>query len=291
LEHAVSSEVHLGVTRPDDLPDFESPPVNEVVLGVQFEPLEGLQTAHLGLLWSRFRSDFPVVEQQPPLPPQPPEDLSGTVKPIEIQVQMLSAPPSPRLYFISESGNQLVQVQNDRFIANWRRVRDEDTYPRYEAVRAYFAQGLRGLLDFADAESLGPIRFKQCEVIYLNQLPAGEGWKDFGDLGEVLAFWTGEMSDVSLPEPEASSVAFQFLLPDARAPRGRLYVDVRPSLRATDLSPLLAMNLTARVPLEEGSPESVLAAVDFGREWIVRAFASTTTPHMHTVWGRRDVRA
>jgi uncharacterized protein (TIGR04255 family) len=286
----VSSEVHLPVARPNDLPDFESPPVNEVALGVQFEPLERLQTAHLGLLWSRFRSAFPTVEQQAPLPPQPTEDLSGNLKPVEIQVKMLSTLPFPRLLFISESGNELVQVQNDRFVANWRRLREEDTYPRYESVRQYFEHGLREFLDFADSENLGPLQFKQCEVIYLNQLPVGEGWENFGDLGEVLAFWTGEMSDTSLPGPEASSVAFQFLLPDASAPRGRLYVDVRPSLRATDLSPLLAMNLTARVPLENGSADDVLTATDFGREWIVRAFASITTPHMHTVWGRRDVR-
>ena len=44
-----------------------------------------------------------------------------------------------------------------------------------------------------------------------------------------------------------------FVVPDASAPRGRLYVDVRPSLRATDLSSLPAMNLTARVPLMDGS--------------------------------------
>ena len=47
-----------------------------------------------------------------------------------------------------------------------------------------FEQGLREFLDFTQAEGLGPVRFKQCEVIYLNQLPAGEGWENFGDLGE-----------------------------------------------------------------------------------------------------------
>lgn len=281
----------MAIARPDDLPDFESPPVTEVVLAAQFEPLEPLQTAHLGLLWSRFRSQFPNVEQQPPLPPQPREDLTGTVKPVEIQVEMLTAPPSPRLYFVSASGNELLQVQRDRFISNWRRVGDDDVYPRFERVRDYFAHGLSEFLDFATAEEVGPVRFVQAEVIYLNQLPVGVGWDSFGDVGEVLAFWTNEMSDHALPRPEASSVAFQFLLPDATAPQGRLYVDVRPSMRKSDLTRLLALNLTARVPLDTESADDVLAAVDFGHEWIVRAFASITTPHMHAVWGRRDVHA
>ena len=43
------------------------PPIVETVLSVQFEPLAGLHTAHLGLLWEKFRRDFPRSEEQPPI--------------------------------------------------------------------------------------------------------------------------------------------------------------------------------------------------------------------------------
>ncbi len=273
-----------------NLPGFERPPVNEVVLGVQFEPLEKLQTAHLGLLWSRFRSQFPTVEEQPPLPPQPPEDLSGLLRPVELKVEMLNMPPVPRLLFVSEQGTELLQVQHDRFIANWRRLREEDVYPRYPHVRGYFEDGLRLFLGFVEEEGLGELRARQCEVIYLNQLPLGVGWERLGQLSDVLSFWHADFSDDALPEPEAGSVSLQFMIrgDGADEPRGRLYVDVRPSLRAADRMPLLTMNLTARVLTPSSDPGQIAATLDLGRAWIVKAFASLTTPKMHEIWGRRN---
>ena len=40
-----------------DLPDFEAPPLIEVAISVQFEPIPDLQTPQIGLLWSRFVID------------------------------------------------------------------------------------------------------------------------------------------------------------------------------------------------------------------------------------------
>jgi hypothetical protein len=52
------------------LPDFEKPPVVEVALSLQFRPLELLRSAHLGLLWSVFRSrGFSRVEDYGELEP------------------------------------------------------------------------------------------------------------------------------------------------------------------------------------------------------------------------------
>jgi hypothetical protein len=52
-----------------DLVDFDSPPVTEVVLGVQFNSLERFLSPHLGLVWSEFKQEFPIVEEHPYLPP------------------------------------------------------------------------------------------------------------------------------------------------------------------------------------------------------------------------------
>ena len=112
-------------------PDFERPPVNEVSLGVQVEPIDGLHAAHLGLFWGRVRRDFPALEEHPPLAPTPIEDVSSGPRLLDLQVQMLTVPPVPRLLFIDGSGTELLQVQSDRFIANWRRLAGADVYPRY----------------------------------------------------------------------------------------------------------------------------------------------------------------
>ena len=56
------------VDRPADLPDYEHPPLVEVVLSVQFAELQGYRTVHAGLLWEdKFRKAYPIVAEQPPL--------------------------------------------------------------------------------------------------------------------------------------------------------------------------------------------------------------------------------
>lgn len=272
------------------LPGFERPPINEVALGVQFEPLEKLQSAHAGLLWSRFRSEYPTVEEQGPIISHPQEDLSALLRPVELKVDMLNAPPAPRLLFVSDAGTDLLQVQNDRFHANWRRTREEDTYPRYPHVRDRFESGLRSFIDFLDQETLGELRVRQTEVTYVNQLPMGAGWERFGEISRVLSFWRSDLIGEGMPEPEAASATVQFVISGANADdgRGRLYVDVRPSLRLPDHVQLFVMNLTARVLTRGNDPDEILEALDLGRSWVVRAFAGLTTQEMHDIWGRRN---
>ena len=53
--------------RPDNLPDFNDPPVAEVVLGLQFNPLTKFRSVHIGALWEHFRDNFPKVSEHPPL--------------------------------------------------------------------------------------------------------------------------------------------------------------------------------------------------------------------------------
>src|SRR5271155_5943414 len=113
---------HLMVmSRPDDLPDFENPPVVETVLSVQFEPLRGINTAYLGLLWKEFSAGFPRAEDQPLLPRSVEEFPEGPPARLGLQLQAFEKPPPLRMWFVSERGNEMIQVQADRFIKNWRK--------------------------------------------------------------------------------------------------------------------------------------------------------------------------
>ena len=51
------------------LPDFVKPPVNEVVCGIQFQPLKGMTVPYLGLLWQKFRPEYPKCREVAPLIP------------------------------------------------------------------------------------------------------------------------------------------------------------------------------------------------------------------------------
>src|SRR5689334_16148372 len=88
--------------RPADLPEFERPPVTEVVLGVQLDPLPQLRSAHLGLLWGQLRDELPVLEEHPALdlPEENFESASGGV----FTIQLAGTPPVPRQWFINKDG-------------------------------------------------------------------------------------------------------------------------------------------------------------------------------------------
>lgn len=100
-----------GPSVPTSLPDYANPPVIEVVGGVGFAPIEGFKAVHLGLLWERFRDQFPRVEEHPPI--AMPLEVLQIPNPQGPELQFLDTPPLPRIWFLDESGNGIVQVQRD----------------------------------------------------------------------------------------------------------------------------------------------------------------------------------
>ena len=57
------------------------------------------------------------------------------------QFEVLAAPPTPRVFFINTRRTELLQVQRDRFIHNWRKIGDGDQYPRFERMLETFEAG------------------------------------------------------------------------------------------------------------------------------------------------------
>ena len=105
------------------LPDFARPPVIEVALDVQFEPLAKLRTPELARFWMSLRERFPRAEEQVALPPMNIEPIEGgPEQPLQLQLQLLRAPTVDRWWLLNEAASELVQVQQDRFIVNWRRA-------------------------------------------------------------------------------------------------------------------------------------------------------------------------
>jgi uncharacterized protein (TIGR04255 family) len=272
---------------PAPLAEFDRPPVVEVALGVQFNPLVALTSTRLGLLWARFRDRYPVTEEHAPLASVteefgPPREFS-----VDLQVHAVGAPPPPRCWFINEASTHLIQVQQDRFVCNWRKRTEEDEYPRYGRLREAFAGTLAEFMTFLADEQLGELVPNQCELTYIDHIPLGEGWDRFGQLDRVLAVWSGRHSDSYLPEPEDVTTQTRYVIRDeGHDPIGRLHFTAKPAVRRADGVQLLVLTAVARGrPLGDGV-DGVLRFLDTGHEWVARGFVSLTTPHMHALWGR-----
>src|SRR6266478_4823403 len=116
------------------LPEFERPPVNEVVCGVMFKSLEQLLTPYLGLLWESYK-EYPTCQETPPLIPIVETFGEGHSR---NKPEFAEIPPLQRVWFVHKNGNGIIQVQRDRFLHNWRKLKLEDTYPRYGQVIGMF---------------------------------------------------------------------------------------------------------------------------------------------------------
>jgi uncharacterized protein (TIGR04255 family) len=266
-----------------DLPDFSDPPVVETLLSAQFDRLVLPKTAHFGLYWNEIHSRYPKTEEQAELPTvtEPHPDQPQT--PLGIQFQTLDAPPTPRFWFIDEQGTELIQVQRDRFIKNWRKTGERDKYPRYEQVRAGFDQDFIQFSEFLTRNQLGTIRVNQCEVTYINHIVAGAGWDTHLDVEKVFNVWRQPIAPFPGPAQGVALRARFLILDDVGTFAGRLHVTIQPVTRLPDGRPMFLMELTARGQVGEGTE-----FFDLGRKWIVKSFAELTTPAMHKIWGRKD---
>lgn len=270
------------------LPEFDRPPVVEVALSVQFDPIADLRTPQIGVLWQEFRDRFPKTEEHPPLETAL-ERFGVSPSPKGVaRFQLLSTPPAPRCWFLNELGTELVQLQSDRFIHNWRKVGDDDTYPRYDRVRATFEGELKRFSESLVRQELGELHPNQCEVTYVNHIVSGEGWHTHGQLGDVITLFNLKYTDAFHPQPEGCRLAAKYVIPNSGGePVGRLHVSIEPVYRDTDDVPMFALTLTARGRPLSDAVNGVLEFLDLGREWIVRTFASITTPRMHALWRRK----
>ena len=88
--------------------------------------------------------------------------------------------------------------------------------------------------------------------------------------------------------PEAKKLYKDMLFDEDDKPIGRLHVALESGYRNSDEEPIFILNLTARGAPRGDGIDGVLGFLDVGREWVVRGFASVTTPTMHKEWGRKD---
>jgi uncharacterized protein (TIGR04255 family) len=267
-------------SQPQPLPGFDRPPLDEMVIVVQFEPLKHFSAAHMGLFWQKVRDRYPLIEDNPPLLHQvelsEPTPGGGST--------ILRVPLALRCWFLSQDRTQLVQMQRDQFIRNWRRVQGNEDYPRYESLIAAFKREWREFVAFVADQKLGEIKIDQCELSYINQIPKGEGWESFAEIGKVFRVFRPANPTGLLVSPEAISWNGQYKLPDGR---GRFYAELSPGFRGRDFQFVLTMSLKARGTPEGQSEDQVFAWFDLAHEWIVRGFDELTDPNMHAIWRRR----
>ncbi|MDF5710803.1 MAG: TIGR04255 family protein [Nostoc sp. S4] len=257
-----------NTSSPSRFPQYEEPPIVEVACSILFESIEALQSPHIGLAWQIFQPDYPFCRDVAPLV----ATIESFDEPVEAQFRFTDIPPLPRAWFLSPDETGIIQIQRDRFIHNWRKITSENDYPRYETIINSFQSYLSKFNSFLQAAELGEVKPRQYELIYINHIPQGQGWRTLEDIGNIFPDFAWRANARRLfSEPKTINWATVFELPNQL---GRLHVVINSVIK--EGLPALSFELTARGIGNYKSLETMKDWFYIAHKSILQAFTNLT---------------
>jgi len=232
-------------------------------MGMGFSRFEGHTIIDLADLYrSGFATDYPTVQHAPALPEMA---MAGD--------NLMNVQDLPRLWLVGPDTRDLVQIQSDRIVQNWRRIGpfgDGTEYPGYRAIRERFVQSFSLLEGWMRARGPQTVPLTVGELTYVNVLPGivdgkvrrisetftwFHSWDPPSKISGFQASW-GE------PVPELNGI---------------VTVTIGPS-QLPDGGQALSLQLAARFPLEGTTSAEALNRFDTMHDHIHVIFHRILTP-------------
>lgn len=263
--------------------DFARPPVEEVVLSVLFNPLDRLLAPHLGEIWQEFkRYGFVHIVEQPPVAPA----VEMPVPVQDAQLRFSNVPDLARIWFIHETETEIIQVQRDRFMFNWRKTESDPVYPGFAAIWEKFEGFYTRFTQTVNNMQIGEVAPLQYELTYINQLRHGDSWDTPDDIGKIStlfihspqtkSFWSG-----------MEAVNFQASFPVADL-HGRLHLAISNGVRMPEQRQTLQTDFTVR-GFPENAEDTMLTWFKSARDHIREKFTGMFTEDIQMqIWERKS---
>jgi uncharacterized protein (TIGR04255 family) len=247
------------------LPDYQNPPLNEIAIGILFEPLNQWQTRHVGQFWSEVSKEYPATEDQPPI-----LDVE--------QAPRLQHLPR-RTFLVSQDQNFVIQLQESRFLFNWRKRKDDDVYPRFDAFFQKFLQAWAAFSKFVERERLGQLKPIRYELSYINHLEQTD--KPVATTAEqyVRMFDWSTLHATFLPPPSGINTIWTFQLPE---PLGVGQANLGQGKRADGREVLVFIMSCVGAASPRVSMNDWFAAA---HQWLTRGFSELITESAQQAWG------
>ncbi|MCU6497952.1 TIGR04255 family protein [Rugamonas sp. A1-17] len=260
------------------LQDFDAPPLNEVVLGVQFSNPVGYSQIHAGDVRALFKEEYPLLQELTSLQPVFETFGNGASFP-QGQIAFFDGPMHDRFWFMRSDGAELVQFQQDRLLHNWRKVEDgTNSYPRFESLAPKFHAELEKVQEYMSGLHPQELAINQCELSYINHIPVSttEPLK----LSDWISFISFKKN-----EPQSFSFGFREVIWDSQGqPQGRLICEVTEGIKPNGQR-FISLTLTARGAPQIPSVDSAMNFLSVGHDLIVNRFVELTTDKAHQIWG------
>ena len=263
--------------------DFARPPVEEVMLGILFKPLDQFLAPHLGEIWQVFKEfGFVNTTTQGTVPPVI-EQFSNQIP--QPQVRVSNVPDFDRILFIHESGSLILQVQRDRFMFNWRRIEEGQKYPGFSTIFTMFEDFYTRFKVKLKHQEIGDIIPLQYELGYINQLLRGDGWNTLGDIGKIYQMFADlQQSDLFWSGAESVILQTSFPITDLQ---GRLHLAISNGVKIPEQQQTLQTDFTLR-GFSKNEENAMGTWFKAARDQILEKFTTMFTEDIQTrVWGRK----
>lgn len=254
---------------------FDTPPVVETVMDIQFEDVSGFSAPHLGDLWSEFGRDVFIDCENVPILPKlnaPPG------------ISFFNRPEIPRVWFKDKSGNILLQFQADRFCYNWRKSNNQKNYPSYKSNLEKFKKYYDNLLSFLKKNASNVPKIEMLELRYINIIPLST-IGNLDQIGKLLNNFNWSFKANTMPIPKNINFSLRFEVPSIQAFHNFSLFSAQ-DIETGDEILRLDNSIRGRSPSHIFDPE-IENWFNEAHKWLVNSFINMTTVEMQEQWCRQ----
>jgi uncharacterized protein (TIGR04255 family) len=261
---------------------FCDPPIIELVLGLQFVPLSGMTSGHLGWFWKRYLGDewvkatdaVAIIDQFESF-----DEKRAVGLGLQLQIAQVMVPH--RLQITTAAGDRMIQVQPSRFHYNWQKK--GSAYPSYRQVRKEFDNSFETFCRFLAENQVGELQVNQWEITYVDHVAKGELWTEPKDWHRVFPGLLG-------PTPTMDAVTFESVGGEwhfeISPQRGRLHLALQYGRVGDKAEPTLILTTTARGPVNPESGMDWGDGLTLGHDKIIQVFLQIISAQAQKVWER-----
>jgi uncharacterized protein (TIGR04255 family) len=261
-------------------PDFRRPPIREQAISFCFNPVPGFGLIDVGLCWQEFSAEFPTADHADRIE-RSIEIVSDDITTSAFRVKLPQA-EVPRAIWSNVAG-ELIQLQDDRFAFNWRRVGD-DVYPHWETTTGRFGILYERFCGFLANRGLPAPAVNQCEVTNLNIILVDEFGSDFADLTKALNVDPLDMGVEFLRAETYVRNRQHLILNEYDIGVGRLHTAIAPVVENETGHKAFRLELTARSTPDLSGVAAAQAFLATARNAINTAFVKITNPELQEKW-------
>ena len=269
-----------------NLPKFDAPPIIETVLSVQFKQLPIFSNAHTGWFWKNYLgSEWDQITEAPRLEDQFERFGEEKWKKSGLGFILQTHPGLGRTQIVRSDTQRMIQVQNTRFIQNWRKT-TASNYPSYDDLLPEFIDNFQKFSKFSKDSGNPDLELNQWEVTYVNHIEKGDLWTNVQDWEKLFP----DFGVMSTGRPDLILDNFGGTWRFACGTKAKLYIEMKQVKIGGEHGPtgpeLILLQLISRGPVVEGA--DFIEGFNLGHELIVTTFANITADIGHKYWNRRS---